>query len=493
MNEIIRKFVRRAWRRLLIVIAVIAASVWLLRPAVLPPSPSGGLLATVEQGPLVIAINVPGTITAKDQVSIVNTLEGRTTILSLVEEGTLVQKGDKLIELDASNLQDKLVDQQIVVQNAEASFVRARENLSVVENQAQSDIEQARLAMQFADDDLRKYQQGEFPNQQKELEARIALTEEELRRAEEKYSWSQVLYQEKFLSQTELKADELAARKAAIDLELSQSNRRLLLEFTHKRKLVELNAEIEKTRAAMERTRRKAAADVVQAEADFLARQAGYEREKGKLEKIRQELTKTVIRAPQDGMVVYETSRQASWRGAVEPLAAGQEVRERQGLIYLPAAGAMLVESKVYESSLPYLKIGQAAWVTVDSRPGQRYAAEVVTIAVLPDATSAWLNPDLKLYRTELALAEETVELRTGISCRVEIVVAEFADTLSIPVQAVAMIDGQPQVEVLENGRVVVRNVQLGMSNNSRVQILGGLAAGQQVQMSPALQTTKSP
>ena len=444
-------------------------------------------LISVEQMALDVTVEAAGSLKARDQVVIFNTLEGKTTILSLVEEGTTVAKGDKLIELDASTLQDRLVDQQITVQNAEASFVQARENYEVVKNQSKSDVEDARLAVTYAEDDLRKYEQGEFPNEKKQLQSQIAVNEEELRRAEEKFEWSKVLFDEKFISQTELQADELAAQKARIDLELSRSDFDLLLKFSHVRRLTELHAEVDKTRMALERIRRRAKADVVQAEADFNAKEALLTREKARLEKTRDELGKTVLVAPQDGVVVYATSHSRSWRSNTEPLAAGQEVLERQELIYLPSSGSMVAESQIHESNLEKVKLGQEARVYVDSMPGKSFHAVVKSVALFPDATSSWLNPDLKLYRTELELQEHDDGLRSGMNCRIEIDVAHLEQVVAIPVQAVVLEGGHRYVYLQKNGRLRRQEVTLGLSNESFVEITEGLKAGDRIQLNPPL------
>ena len=70
-----------------------------------------------------------------------------------------VKKGELLVELDTSSLEDKTVEQQIRVQNAETGFIRARENLEVVKNQAESDIARAILDFQFAGEDLIQYRE----------------------------------------------------------------------------------------------------------------------------------------------------------------------------------------------------------------------------------------------------------------------------------------------------------------------------------------------
>ncbi|EAT14384.1 efflux RND transporter periplasmic adaptor subunit [Desulfuromonas acetoxidans] len=448
-------------------------------------------LVSAERRTLEVTVEAAGSLRARDQVVISNTLEGRTTILSLVEEGTNVSKGDKLIELDASTLQDRLIDQQITVQNAEASFVQARENLEVVKNQAQSDVDEAKLAVTYAEDDLKKYREGEFPNEKKEQLSQIAVDEEELRRAEEKLEWSRVLFDEKFISQTELQADELAAQKAGIDLELSRSNLDLLLKFTHVRRLTELNAEVEKTRMALERIQRKAKASVIQAQADLNAKQALLERERGRLSKTRDELNKTVLVAPQDGIVVYATSFQRSWRGNNEPLTAGQEVRERQELIYLPSSGTMVAQTQIHESNLEKVELGQKARVYVDSMPGKSFLAEVKSVAVFPDATSSWLNPDLKLYRTDLELLEHDDALRSGLNCRIEIDVAHLEDVVTIPVQAVVIDGGRTFVYCRKDGRVQQQDIQLGQSNESFVEVIDGLQPGDRVQLNPPVTGTE--
>ena len=442
----------------------------------------------VESSRFEVTVNAAGSLKAKDQAVIVNTLAGVTTILSVVDEGAEVEKGAPLIELDASSLQDQLVERQISVQSAQANFVQARENLEVVKSQSHSDVESARLAYQFAQSDLEKYRLGEFPNKKKEQLAQIAVAEEELRRAEEKLAWSKVLFEENFLSQTELQADELAAQKSRINRELSQSNLELLLKFTHVRQLTELEAQVKKTRMELGRNKRKAVATQVQAESELSSKKALLERETAKLDKVELAIAKTVIVAPQAGVVVYASSLQRNWRGNTEPLSAGQQVRERQELIYLPSTGKMVAETKIHESNLEKVTEGQAALVYVDSLPGRSFKAQVRSVALLPDAMSSWLNPDLKLYRTELLLLDHDEALRSGMNCRIEIQVDQFDKALAIPIQAVVLTQGKPFVYRLRDGDVTLQQVELGQSSESRVLILSGLQDGDQVQLNPPLE-----
>lgn len=451
-------------------------------------APGQRVSVAVERGALTINVLTDGTIKPSDQVVISNTMEGRTTILSLVDEGTMVEKGDLLIELDASALEERLVEQQIRVQNDESDYIQARENLAVVKNQAQSDVEQAQLALEFARVDLEKYEQGEYPAEVDEARARIAVSQEELRRAEERHEWSKVLFEEKFLSQTELQADALAAQKARLDLDLSRGKLELLREYDYPRRIKELRAEVKRTSMALERIKRKAAADVVQAEASLKAKEAVLAQSRTRLEKIKTEISKTRIRAPQEGMVVYATSTKASWRGSVEPLDEGQEVRERQELIYLPSSRAKAVETKIHESDLQQVQVGQKAIVRVDALPQETFTGIVTSIGVLPDATSAWLNPDLKLFSVDISLAREHEQLRSGMNCAVEIIQSELEDALYVPVQAVVMEHGLAYVyKTGSNAEPVRKPVQIGAANAHYVQILEGVKEDERVLLNPPL------
>ncbi|WP_305042790.1 efflux RND transporter periplasmic adaptor subunit [Geoalkalibacter sp.] len=446
-----------------------------------------------QRGPLEITVAQSGTIQSLDQVILKNEVEGRTTILFLVREGTRVNKGDLLIELDASRLQDERVDQQIRLMNAEAAFIRARENLEVVRNQARSEEEKAELDARFAVEDLRKYLEGDYPKNLKEAEAQITIRQEELRRAQEKLQWSRVLFDEKYISQTELQADELAAQRAQLDLDLAMTELDLLKNFSHGRKLDELRSQEHQTAMALERVRRKVAADVLQAEVELRARESEFQREQGRLEKIEQQIARTRIHAPNDGLVVYATSTQANFRGNIEPLAEGQEVRERQELIYLPAPGSVKAEIKIHESNLDKASIGLPVRITVNALPSRVFSGRVANIAPLPDAVSVWLNPDLKVYNTDIHLEGNVEGLRTGMSCRAEILVAEYPDALFVPVQAVTRVDGHPTVFVRQGGQFGPRQVEVGLDNNRMVHVLKGLEVGDTVLLNPPLQHPGEP
>src|SRR5688500_5060290 len=180
----------RPARWLLLVLALVVVAGVAIGATVLARSnndrpSSNGAMFTVARGPLTISVSEAGTVKSREQAIIKSEVEGQNTLLYLVPEGTRVKEGDLLVELDVSQMQDQKISQQILVQNAEAAAISASETLAVTESQAKSDIDKAELDFEFAKQDLKKYVEGDHPNELKAAEAKINLSKEKVERAVE--------------------------------------------------------------------------------------------------------------------------------------------------------------------------------------------------------------------------------------------------------------------------------------------------------------------
>jgi HlyD family secretion protein len=487
VNGVSRKPVKLVGAAVLIAAAVLVV-VWLkvVRGSEDPASAMATFVA--KRGPLVISVLESGAIKAKEQEVIRNEVEGRTTIVWIIPEGTRVSKGDLLLELDVSTMTDLRIDQQIKVQNADAAYINAQETLAITENQAKSDIELSELTLKFAQQDLTQYLEGQYPNLEIAAVNKVQEANEVLTRAKETLRWSETLYAEKYISETELLADRLSKTRSENSLTVAQNDLRLLQEFTKQREMDQLTSDVNQAEMALERTRRKAAANMAQAKAELSAKELEFGQQKVKLAKIEDQLGKAKRYATADGMVVYATSSRGGFgRDDRRPLADGVEVYERQELIYIPKSASSVAEVDVHEASLDKVRAGLPAVVTVDAIPGKKFVGTVARIAPLPNAQSMWMNPDLKVYTTNINLETNDPALRSGMSCKAEIIVEQYQDVVYVPVQAVLRVSGQPTVFVVDEGVVEERQVEIGLDNNSMVVIESGLSEGEIVLLTPPL------
>jgi HlyD family secretion protein len=444
---------------------------------------------TTRRGPLVISVLESGTIKAREQVILKSEVEGRNSIISIVDEGKRVEKGELLVEIDASSLVDSRIDQEIIRDNAKAAFINATETLAITENQAKSDTEQAELTLIFAKQDLQQYMEGFFPTDMNELEGLIGLAEEELARAQDVNDWSAKLYKEKYISETEFRGDRLTVQRRDNEVRVAQARLELLKKYTYTRQIDQYESDVRQAVMALERTKRKATADVVQAEAKLKAAEAEFNSEETKLAKLDDQISKAKVYAPAAGLVIYASSAQRGGfrRMSQEPIDEGVEVYERQELIYLPIGDATKAEVDVHEASLKKIRKGLPAIITVDALPGKRFFGHMEQISPLPDSQSAWMNPDLKVYNTEVYIDDVDPDLRSGMGCKVEIVVEQYDDAVHVPIQAVITVTGAPTVFVVKGGELDERKVTIGLDNNQMIHIVEGLREGEEVLLSPPL------
>ncbi|MEV1199219.1 efflux RND transporter periplasmic adaptor subunit [Microbispora rosea] len=135
------------------------------------------------------------------------------------------------------------------------------------------------------------------------------------------------------------------------------------------------------------------------------------------------------------------------------------------------------VQAMFTESDIRFLKVGQAATVTLPAQPGQEYPGTVAHI----DPTATTSNR-LVRYGVTIVLNKHPARLLLGQSATVRVTTGEAADALYVPSQAVrAQGDGTAVVTVADGGTQSRRTVQVGVRGDSYVEITGGLSEGDQV------------
>jgi hypothetical protein len=166
-------------------------------------------------------------------------------------------------------------------------------------------------------------------------------------------------------------------------------------------------------------------------------------------------------------------------------------VHEYEELIHLPTAESVKSEISIHESNRNKVKEGLPANITVDALPGKVFYGTVNKIAVMPNAQMVFINPDLKVYTTDVFVDSDSKDLRTGMSCKTEIIVEEHENVMFVPVQAVVRIGDQPTVYVMDGSKMKPQSIEIGMDNNRMVHVLSGLEVGDKVVLTPPLIDTQ--
>jgi hypothetical protein len=159
-------------------------------------------------------------------------------------------------------------------------------------------------------------------------------------------------------------------------------------------------------------------------------------------------------------------------------LEEGTMVRQRQELIRLPDVTKMLAEVKIEESCVAQVRAGMTAYVQVRHIPHRRFKGTVRRVAFLPDAQASWMNPNVKVFPTDILVDEELPILKPGVSASAEIIITNLTKVLSVPIQTVARLQGQNVCFVKKGSRVTPVPVTTGWFNDSFVEVTSGLKEG---------------
>lgn len=463
----------------------VSAAVWIFLPGEEVTDADHPAYHTVEKGAFIIALPTGGSLEAVDEVTVRNEVPGQTRIISIIDEGSFVEKGDLLVELDAADIENRLSQAEIFYQQSVSQVAEFEERVGTIESENVIRLNDFELALEFAKQNLVKYKEGEWPQARKKAESAITLATEELRRAQDRLAGTRRLEEKGYATSSELISDELVVQRREIELESANESLRLLTKYDHPQKLRQLEANVNNEKIRLERTGRQNVNNLEKSRMQLTSIRETLALREESLNDLREARTHTRILAPQAGLVVYEKVQ--NWRQ--EPVEEGSNVRERQTLISLPDVSNMKVPVNIYENQISLVKAGMKAYVYIDALPGQRFLGEVRSVATMPEP-SRDNNPSSRVYKAEVMLDETIPDIKPGVTARVEVLIAELEDVIKVPLQAVVGIEDRQFCYIRENGENLPVEVEIGLFDSDFVQITSGLRDGDQVVLAPPVVTT---
>lgn len=136
--------------------------------------------------------------------------------------------------------------------------------------------------------------------------------------------------------------------------------------------------------------------------------------------------------------------------------------------------GQLRLEAGVSEMEAGRLRPGMLALVSVQAKPGETFAGQIA--AIVPE-----VDQRNRHFRIEVRVPNGDGALLAGMYASARLVLAEAEHALLLPREAIAMRDGERVVLKVDGDQVVPVTVVEGLNNGRQVQIVSGLAAGDQV------------
>ncbi len=261
-------------------------------------------------------------------------------------------------------------------------------------------------------------------------------------------------------------------------------------EFSRSRELVDKNLE---SQAIFED--KQAAYQVEVARHDAAGNQVQQAR--AALKQARDDLAKTTIYAPMSGTVSDLYKEQGE-------IAVGSQFQP-DIILVLSDLSEMEARINVDENDIVSIASGQQAEIEVDALPGQILAGVVSEIANSANVSGAGTTDQKTEFEIKIAIQDPPRSLRPGMTAAADVFTKTNESALSVPIQCVAVrtvdqlatngesrddaaarytADKDGFVEIvfrLEEGKAVARQVKTGIQSEELIEILDGLAEGDEV------------
>jgi membrane fusion protein (multidrug efflux system) len=169
------------------------------------------------------------------------------------------------------------------------------------------------------------------------------------------------------------------------------------------------------------------------------------------------------IRAPFGGVV------------GIRDVSPGDFVKDGDALVNVEDIATLKVDFRLPELYVDRVRPGQMLEVTSDVLPGETFVATVDAINPLVDAQG-------RAVALRARLANPQGRLRPGVFVRVRLILAQRADVLMVPEEALVPAPGNVQfLYRVVDGKARRVDVKTGVRRDAMVEILGGVAVGAEV------------
>jgi len=211
-----------------------------------------------------------GELEAKVQTELRSEVEGRSTIVEVVKEGTFVEKGDVLVRLSDDEIEKNLDNERLNYESAKSALISAESGLEIQISDNQSAIRAADLAIELAVLDLQKWREGDVQEKRNELKLAIERGEREEERTKKKFERSKELKAEGFLSEDQYDQDEISFIEAQSNYTTAQLRERVYETYTRIKEEKEKISAVDEARAELVRIKSKHESQLVNKQAELL-------------------------------------------------------------------------------------------------------------------------------------------------------------------------------------------------------------------------------
>lgn len=392
-------------------------------------------LSTVEKRDISNYISVSGSVESENMVKVSSTLTARVKTL-YVEIGSEVKEGDILLEFDSSDLQQQYDTLKKAADNAEGlsdynhsinerNLENAKSDKEITLQQAQRGIDEATNARNnaYARETTLQNQvnsaaatRDDLRNRMNALPAAPSVPEEATPEEQaELLAQAQAIEQERASLLAQYQEAELNVQSAQAQLDALREQ------------LSSFDSAVQSAKDAYAAAERSANA-MIQSYQDVLDMEqySNSSDSQTELDKLADMISDCIVRAPRSGIVTSLNVAEGSFPTA-------------EALLTIENKDALKITVSIAEADILKIEEGMPAVVKTTATGEQEFAATVTRVVNIYKSgeMSLYGQSSEGGYSAEITIDDEASDLLIGMNAKVQIILAEKKDVLSVPYEAI--------------------------------------------------------
>ena len=232
----------------------------------------------------------------------------------------------------------------------------------------------------------------------------------------------------------------------------------------------EARLQLKQAEIQLEKVKKQLASQRIIHASQIVQRETAIREAQNRVRDMVERINRLQLRAPTDGMVVYQQIRG-------ERVKEGYESRPGWPLMAIPDLSRMQVKVFINEVDRLEVERGQGARIVLDAYPDTTFHGMVREVARLGQIVTG--EERLKGFVIYIDIDGEDPKLKPGLTAQVRIVLDELENVIYIPLGTVFEIDGKPCV--FRKGKNNPLFVELGPRNDGYVVVEDGLEPGMEL------------
>jgi HlyD family secretion protein len=407
-------------------------------------------------------LEVTGQLAANSVTNLSTKVAGRVDYVA-AREGDNVQRGQLVIQLDASDAREQLrqaeaglAQANAGMKTAQAKVTQARTAARVGDVQNSSAIAQAKAGVATAEARLQEVRTGARSQERVQAQNAVDIAKANLDKARTDYNRYNSLLQQGAVAQATVDSYKTSLEVAQASYNNALQSLSLVQEGARSEDIRAAEAALRTARETLRSAQANAEtsinrqADVRAALAGVATAQAQIASAKAAIGIAKQNVANFKIYAPRTGAVTMRS---------VEP---GQYAQPGTPLLTIVDLSTVYVQANVSETDVSRVETGMKVNVVVDSFPNRVFAGRLESVVASAD-------PSSRIFAAKVSVPNPDKSLKPNMFARARIITGTVPDALVVPKAAVVTKNGKPSVVRVVNGEADVVPVTTGLPSGDDI------------------------